>query len=360
MLISLSRGIHKTRPPRAWTGLNFCMVSYKSQACGANPADYCVQSGFPAPTYKRIDQRDGYSHEIVLQSRSYRGFLNSYLNESDSMNACAHRGMYMSLVNGNGFTDGDSGPSGLSRADPSMLALVPRKLGKSDSCAIVSKPGVKREADDSDTAMPDCDGQRKRRRGRGGRGGRGATAEPPKAQVQKKPVVYSSKGGATAEPPKTQNPPKMLNANFLPLANSRLPSVATPKQKEEKRWAFSAREINSQLQRLMSHNARLESKSAVSTLDSLLTTAIHRNMPSPIPRTPRNPSRGHQRRVHRRSVLPTRPLPHPRRSNRTSEEYQKRPDGQGVVRSPSDPIYTGHGERGHDSGERDGAEGRTD
>lgn len=197
---------------------------------------------------------DGYRHEVKIEGCTYFGTLNHYEDEWESTNATAHTALHSLLV----FGDVVSGPFILRKSKESMLAHVPRDLQKRP----VKSKGKKRILDDVDVAALPCIAVRRSKRIR--------------MQRQMSQQLTSQ----------DQEAPGDGNANLVPLANSRLSAIETPPVEDKSKWDVTPREIECQIERLKTHQERLESMSPSCSFpkhankDNL--SPSNRNVPSPL------------------------------------------------------------------------------
>ncbi|OJJ34351.1 hypothetical protein ASPWEDRAFT_184854 [Aspergillus wentii DTO 134E9] len=239
--------------------------------------DYCVQNGLPAPKYTPYDHENGRRYEVELQGASYFGASKYYADEFVSRNASAHMALHALLVFGNGVHHGFPGPFILRRSDENMLRLVPRIPEGAGGRNIPSTNQISQILASATSALS-------RNLGRDGQSTSQILQQPRAMRNQdlfssnsrfvndsipKRPAEDERTGRLIPSTPKRartrgrpnntpQSQKKAMNANLLPLTNSRVKAIEIPDKIEEKRWKLTPREIEKRLESLQAHSEKLE------------------------------------------------------------------------------------------------------
>ncbi|KAL1963226.1 hypothetical protein VTN77DRAFT_8551 [Rasamsonia byssochlamydoides] len=181
--------------------------------------DHCKQELIPLPKYTRYTHENGYRYEAELPGTSAFGVRKFYRTEKDAIEAAAHRGLYLLLVNDLNDANTFPGSSMLTQNGEKLLSLVPR--------ALPSQPTYGNQSGNMNDFPILHQSQSKSSRARKSRGSKKKKNGPP--------------------------------ANLIPLQRSRIMPIEVKNQSQQQsRWSVSPKSLRREIRSENTYSAQLQ------------------------------------------------------------------------------------------------------
>ncbi|KAL1980733.1 hypothetical protein VTN96DRAFT_3578 [Rasamsonia emersonii] len=185
--------------------------------------EHCKQGLIPLPNYTRYIHENGYRYEVDLPGISAFGFRKFYRTEKDAVEAAAHRGLYLLLIEDLNDANTFPGPSTLNQ---NVLTFVPGTVPSQPTCG--NQSGI----------MNDF---------------------PILHQTQSKTSRVRKSRSRKKKKKKNANGPPAPPANLIPLQRSRITPIEDRDQSQQQsRWSVSPRRLKHEIRMENTYSEQLK------------------------------------------------------------------------------------------------------